>query len=165
MTCQCGCGQPTPIAKTTRTEHGWVKGQPIRFVHGHHTRVMKRSRLATVTDYRKVTIGVKKAQRLHRFRAEQALGKPLPPKAIVHHADGSRADNAPLVICQDAAYHKLLHMRMRIKAAGGDPNTDKICSACKRAKDRSQFWVNPKAPLGVNSCCKDCMSKQNRRVA
>ena len=161
MTCQCGCGQLTRIAKKTSTPRGWVKGQPRRFLVGHHARVMERSKRATVTWYRRANNG----QMLHRMRAEQALGKPLPVGAIVHHADGSRADNAPLVICQDAAYHKLLHMRMRIKAAGGDPNTDKICSACKRVKDRSQFWANPKAPLGVNSCCKDCMSQQNRRVA
>ena len=165
MTCQCGCGQLTRIAKTARAEHGWVKGQPVRFIHGHHSRGVKRPRLAEVTDYRKVTVAVNKAQRLHRFRAEQALGKPLPAGAIVHHADGSRGDNAPLVICQDVAYHKLLHVRMRIKAAGGDPNTDKICSTCKQAKHRSQFWENPNGTFGVNNSCKSCQKAYSRRVA
>jgi hypothetical protein len=78
--------------------------------------------------------------RLHRFRAEKALGKPLPLKAIVHHADGSKADDAPLVICQDAAYHALLHARMRIKAAGGNPNTDRICVFCRLVKPISEFY-------------------------
>lgn len=33
--CECGCGAPAPIAKRTRSECGWIKGQPIRFIHGH----------------------------------------------------------------------------------------------------------------------------------
>ena len=47
----------------------------------------------------------------HTLIAEKALGKTLPPKAVVHHANGSR-DSGPLVICEDIAYHHLLHQRM-----------------------------------------------------
>lgn len=36
--CDCGCGQPAPIATRTDARHGWVKGQPLRFVRGHATR-------------------------------------------------------------------------------------------------------------------------------
>jgi hypothetical protein len=35
MLCECGCGQPAPIAKRTQRSFGWVKGQPLRFVRGH----------------------------------------------------------------------------------------------------------------------------------
>lgn len=34
----------------------------------------------------------------HILVAEKALGKPLPERAEVHHANGSR-DSGPLVIC------------------------------------------------------------------
>lgn len=68
--------------------------------------------------------------RLHVERAERALGRPLPKGTIVHHADGTKDDHAPLVICQDQAYHLLLHRRMRIVRAGGNPNTDSICRTC-----------------------------------
>lgn len=37
--CECGCGEPTPPARRTRAERGWVKGQPTRFVPGHERRV------------------------------------------------------------------------------------------------------------------------------
>ena len=46
----------------------------------------------------------------HRLRAEKALGKPLPAKAIVHHHRGTMPT---LVICPDQAYHLLIHARMR----------------------------------------------------
>jgi hypothetical protein len=34
--CECGCGQPAPIATRDNRAYGWVKGQPKRFVKGHH---------------------------------------------------------------------------------------------------------------------------------
>lgn len=36
--CLCGCGQPTAIAPQTRTDRGWVRGQPRPYVVGHGTR-------------------------------------------------------------------------------------------------------------------------------
>lgn len=37
-TCECGCGNPAPIAKRTRSDVGHVKGEPIRFIRGHYGR-------------------------------------------------------------------------------------------------------------------------------
>lgn len=36
--CACECGQAPAIAKKTHRHRGRVKGQPMRFVHGHNTR-------------------------------------------------------------------------------------------------------------------------------
>jgi hypothetical protein len=36
--CQCGCGQPAPLAMRTSKRHGTVKGQPQRFILGHRWR-------------------------------------------------------------------------------------------------------------------------------
>lgn len=44
----------------------------------------------------------------HVVIAESALGKRLPHKAVVHHHSKDQ-----LVICQDQAYHMLLHKRTR----------------------------------------------------
>jgi hypothetical protein len=41
--CQCGCGRPAPIATTTSRRNGYVKGEPMRFIHGHHRRGLKHS--------------------------------------------------------------------------------------------------------------------------
>lgn len=69
---------------------------------------------------------------LHIRIAETALGKPLPDGAEVHHVDGDRLNNdrSNLVVCQDNAYHKLLHIRTRALKACGNPNWRK-CTYCQ----------------------------------
>ena len=37
--CECGCGQPAPIATRTSPRYGTVKGQPQRFILGHRWRI------------------------------------------------------------------------------------------------------------------------------
>jgi hypothetical protein len=34
--CECGCGQPTGPARRTERSRGWIKGEPTRFLDGHH---------------------------------------------------------------------------------------------------------------------------------
>jgi hypothetical protein len=89
----------------------------------------------------------------HRERAERALGRPLPAGSLVHHADGTKSIQSPLVICPDHAYHAFLHERMRIKAAGGDPNTQRVCTRCGQVKDRARF-----SPKLTNRWCHDCQA-------
>lgn len=36
--CECGCGEPTRLAPQTMRSRGWVAGEPLRFIHGHHAR-------------------------------------------------------------------------------------------------------------------------------
>lgn len=37
--CQCGCGQKTRISPETSKRHGYIKGEPIRFIRYHHMRI------------------------------------------------------------------------------------------------------------------------------
>jgi hypothetical protein len=93
---------------------------------------------------------------IHRLRAQQALGRPLPAGVIVHHADGSRDPWAPLVICESQAYHGLLHRRMRVKAAGGDPNTQRICCSCKLLLLKTAFSAKASQFDGLRKTCRRC---------
>jgi predicted XRE-type DNA-binding protein len=43
--CECGCGEPTPIAKRTSTRDRTVKGQPLRFIPNHHQKAIPRHRI------------------------------------------------------------------------------------------------------------------------
>lgn len=36
--CECGCGEKTPLIKKTAKRFGYIKGQPHRYIHGHHAR-------------------------------------------------------------------------------------------------------------------------------
>lgn len=99
----------------------------------------------------------------HIVIAETALGKFIPEQHPIHHVNERPPDNAKtnLVICEDKIYHKLLHSRTRILAAGGDPNIQKICCRCKALVDLTNFHSNRSQPDGLNMHCKPCA----RRIA
>ncbi len=90
---------------------------------------------------------------LHVLIAEKALGKPLPAGAVVHHHNEIKDDNrnANLVICENDDYHKLLHVRLRVMKAGGDPDFDRICCRCHKVTAISDLSV--KAPYTL---CRPC---------
>ncbi len=153
--CQCGCGLTAPIARQTETKRGYVKGQPVRYLPGHNQKTRQRK---SGYRMRHDTISGRCVFE-HILIAEKALGRPLPQGAQVHHVDENKLNNGPgnLVICQNVAYHKLLHVRTKVLRAGGDPNTQAMCSSCHQPKDFSQFWrTTANLATGLSQRCKDC---------
>jgi hypothetical protein len=55
--------------------------------------------------------------------AEQAIEIEMPTDAVVHHWDRDPQNNKPsnLLICQDQAYHRIIHRRMLAMEACGHP--------------------------------------------
>jgi hypothetical protein len=153
--CECGCGRPTNIAKSTNRAWGHVKGQPVRFLRGH----LKRQRTHLHVYLKRWVNGSTKAA--HIVVAEAAIGKQMPIGAQVHHVDGDKQNNRPanLVICQDAEYHMLLHARQRIVAAGGHPDVHRICGRCKALKTIPEMVASKS--IG-NYRCRDCQRERNR---
>lgn len=94
---------------------------------------------------------------VHVIVAEKALGRPLPSGAVVHHWDEDKTNNknTNLVICENQAYHKILHQRMRVIKAGGDPDTQAMCQNCG-PKDILQFY---KRRNSIQRRCKDCQKQ------
>lgn len=96
-----GSGAQAPNWKGGRKQH--VKGYV--FVHKPgHPRISKQAgRSGYVFE--------------HILVAEAALGKFLPPGAVIHHVNGVKSDNRPsnLVICENQSYHLLLHARAKAR--------------------------------------------------
>lgn len=67
----------------------------------------------------------------HILVAERALGRYLPLGVIVHHHDENRQNNDSynLVICQNNAYHRLLHVRLKAFRITGNA-TMRHCRIC-----------------------------------
>ena len=145
--CECGCGNPTPIAKRDHKTHGWKKGQPIRFINGHRSRMVpKREKspqwkggiikhngmiLKYDPDHKRAMSNGYVNMAI--YKAEKVLGKPLPPKAEMHHFDENRLNNnnINLIICENHEYHMFLHQRIRALMACGKSNYRK-CRVCKK---------------------------------
>jgi hypothetical protein len=129
--CQCGCGNKTVIPIWSDSASNRVKGCPNKFIHGHNNRGNRQYRVSTGGYYyRKFAPGHPRANQNyvleHILIAEKALGKSLPEKAVIHHHTPEQ-----LVICQDRAYHNLLHQKNRALIACGHANWRK-CYICKQ---------------------------------
>lgn len=165
--CECGCGNPAPIASMTNKRKGWIKGHPLRFIHGHHARIAppryNGGRSKTWSGY--IEIRAKDHPRAtrrgyvreHILVAEKAIGRYLPIVAEVHHVNGVKDDNRTtnLVICENASYHTLLHARMKAYRATGNPDA-RQCRFCH------QYDISLSSHRGGGHHHLACASRYNR---
>ena len=77
-----------------------------------------------------------------RVYAEKILGKKLPKKSVIHHVDGDPARHiGNIVICENQAYHRLLHTRMNALRKSGNPDY-RPCKFCHKHDDVNNLVVD-----------------------
>ena len=140
--CECGCGQPAPIATITVSKYGYKKGEPMRFVHCHHWK----GRHHTEKSKEKVrqakwgekngmwkgeSIVEETGRQRARFRYELRecvlCGEPATDR---HHRDGNTANNDPpnvQILCRRC--HMIVDGRMdNLKQFQGARDVEMACS-------------------------------------
>ncbi len=92
VSCECGCGAAAPIAKRTNRKLGHVKGQPVRFVCGHHRR---NGGLSLDRESGRWRIVCRDGSMTYFYRAvmEAHLGRKLLPTEEVHHRNENPGDD------------------------------------------------------------------------
>ncbi len=164
--CHCGCGEKTKLARCDYEERGWIKGEPLRFLHGHQVRIRTagRSEKWTGKEYDNhdgymlvyaplhPNASTKGCIKRSRFVVEKAMGKYLPKGSEVHHVNEIKNDDRPqnLVACQDRAYHFFLHRQQRALDACGNAKWRK-CPFCKKYDDL-QNLIDRKGHFVHNEC-------------
>lgn len=111
--CQCGCGGLAPVAKLTR--RGYVKGESMRFIQGHHLRVAEyKANLYT-------------EQRNAKISAAHTDGR-------IPHGNAPSGAASPLWRGEQIGYTRA---HARVVAARG-PATGCVCMNCG---DAAQEWA------------------------
>jgi hypothetical protein len=95
----------------------------------------------------------------HRLIAERVLGKQLPDGVQVHHVNHDPSDNkkSNLVVCENAAYHKLIHVREAAFYGCGRPDWRR-CNYCHQYDNPENLQISPN---GRRVCHPECGKKYN----
>lgn len=169
--CACGCERPTEIASCSSRRKGDIAGQPRRFLKGHaRRRPMEYGKRLSTQGYILVYLPGHPRSTVegyvfeHIAVAEAVIQRRLPRSVSIHHVNENKADNEPknLVVLENHTEHMLLHRRLRVLRAGGNPWTQWLCSTCRTPKNFDRFYQGYQAQCG--SVCREC-SRSARAAA
>ncbi len=154
--CECGCGEPAPLATMTNAGLGRIKGLPLRFRSGHNMRGRRmsdvtRARLSDAKKGHEVTVDT-------RTKISQSLqGRPSP-----HRGADSKSWKG------DAIDYSTLHHWLREK----HPKTG-VCADCgqfvgSEGRGRGTDWANitgiyTRDIANYRELCRACHIRFDRR--
>jgi len=143
--CSRGCLGKATIGKAGAESRWWKGGRSVK-----------------PGTYVKAWTGPNEVRSEHRVIAERALGHALPPRAVIHHWDEDKTNNDPrnLVICEDTAYHALLHARKRRLDDTGSLEL-KRCEVCGTVKALVEFGAAAEEWDRKRRACRACDRARN----
>lgn len=161
--CQCGCGQKTTIPQHNDRKYVRIKGQPNKFATGHDSRTKGKCYLRKYLPNHPManTVGTIRKERLI---IENILGKILPCHVVIHHINKKITDNdrSNLVLCENSAYHHLLHRRERAFKKSGHANWRK-CNYCHQYDSPEHLKISPNGKQIFHLKCRNEYAKNYRR--
>jgi hypothetical protein len=118
--CECGCGQPAPIAKRTNAAKGYVKGEPSRFVLGHHSSKTREKIAASKRG--------RPRDQATRAKISAALtGRVDRPEVRAKKRQvAERGSESPVWVGQEASYNAI-HNRARLTLPQECEHADSTC--------------------------------------
>ena len=142
--CHCGCGGKTNIPHETNRKLNRIKGQPMKYLHGHNGKGHLNGRWkGGISILSNGGISVKCPLhprsdshgyvRKHFLVFDSVINKLLPNFAVIHHIDHNPKNNKPtnLVVCENHSYHMLLHEREKALKMYGNVNLRR-CLNCHK---------------------------------
>lgn len=150
--CECGCGELVKKGNNFINGHNgrgsnngnWKGGRSFGGKNANYERTLNHNH--PQSDYNGYVY-------THILIAEKTLGKSLPPDTEIHHIKGHTNDPGNLVICQNRAYHWLLHQRQRAYDACGHANWRK-CPFCKKYDDSKNLFISKNNKSGGHRICR-----------
>ena len=94
--------------------------------------------------------------RQHILIVEKVLGRFLKLTEQVHHIDsiGLNNKNKNLIVCENQAYHSLIHKRERALQQCGNANWIK-CGYCGEWDNKKNLYIRPNGKTGFHRKCQN----------
>jgi hypothetical protein len=168
--CRCDCGHTTYVSTNgLNRSHTSSCGCLQSDRHGKKNHNWKNGEIIDKDGYiLKYYLGHPRAKdgthvREHILIAESVIKRSLKQTECLHHIDENKANNKNnnLVICQNQAYHMLLHKRLRALKSCGDASWIK-CKYCKEYGDPRKLFMYPGNNYGFHRECHNLYERQRR---
>lgn len=171
--CQCGCGKRTWVATYNRKRCGYVKGKPVRFVHGHNSTGINHYAWKNgikINGYGYVMILKRSHPRAdslgyvkeHILVMEKHINRSIGKTESIHHIDVNPANNSigNLMLFKTNAMHLAYHARLRAFKACGHWNWMK-CHFCGQWDDPANMYIRPNRPNSAHH--RECHNRHRRQ--
>ncbi|MDP2676296.1 MAG: HNH endonuclease [bacterium] len=172
--CECGCGNTTKMSKINDPKRGYVRGELVRFIRGHHSKGRKGEMCngwkggVTNTSGGRIKVYNPNHPRapgdiVHIHRSllviEKAIGHYLPRGLDIHHNDEDVTnDNIQNLFICNRKFHMVIHRMKKAYKACGDANWRK-CWICKEYDAPENLYIR-----GKNSIHRSCEREYSRKL-